>query len=144
MARIYALACIFNTCNCWHVLPWVCFSWAALHLEARPICCIRGLKPSLVIGQKAQIGPNSFTPRGRANSLCKRVEILTCDWPKGSKSAPTPLHLEAGPIWWCDFFKLQNVCYDTPWAPWIGCTQNGGSILGLEANIIFHSKKLLK
>jgi CHASE3 domain sensor protein len=25
-----------------------------------------------------------FTPRGQANSLCKRLEILTCDWPKGS------------------------------------------------------------
>jgi hypothetical protein len=32
----------------------------ALHLEARPICCIRGLKSSLVIGQKAQIGPISL------------------------------------------------------------------------------------
>jgi hypothetical protein len=39
----------------------------ALHLEAGPICCVRGLKSSLVIGQKAQIGPNPFTPRGRAN-----------------------------------------------------------------------------
>jgi hypothetical protein len=25
-----------------------------------------------------------FTPRGRVNLLCKRLEILTCDWPKGS------------------------------------------------------------
>jgi hypothetical protein len=25
-----------------------------------------------------------FTLRGRANSLCKRLEILTRDWPKGS------------------------------------------------------------
>jgi hypothetical protein len=40
---------------------------AALHLEAGPIRCVRGLKPSLVIGQKAQIGPNPFTPRGRAD-----------------------------------------------------------------------------
>jgi hypothetical protein len=39
----------------------------SLHLEARPICCIRGLKSSLVIGPKAQISPISFTPRGRAN-----------------------------------------------------------------------------
>jgi hypothetical protein len=30
---------------------------AALHLEAGPIRCVRGLKSSLVIGQKAQIGP---------------------------------------------------------------------------------------
>jgi hypothetical protein len=37
---------------------------AALHLEAGPIRCVRGLKSSLVIGQKAQIGPNPFTPRG--------------------------------------------------------------------------------
>jgi hypothetical protein len=54
----------------------MCFVWecyygggfrAALHLEAGPIRCVRGLKPSLVIGQKAQIGPNPFTPRGRAD-----------------------------------------------------------------------------
>jgi hypothetical protein len=49
------------------------------HLEIRSICCVRGLKSSLVIGQKVQIGPNPFTPRGRANSLCKGLEILTCD-----------------------------------------------------------------
>ena len=40
---------------------------AALHLEAGPIRCVRGLKSSLVIGQKAEIGPNPFTPRGRAD-----------------------------------------------------------------------------
>jgi hypothetical protein len=40
---------------------------AALHLEAMQIRCVRGLKSSLAIGQKAQIGPNPFTPRGRAN-----------------------------------------------------------------------------
>jgi hypothetical protein len=40
---------------------------AALHLEAGPIHCVRGLKYSLVIGQKAQIGPNLFTPKGRAD-----------------------------------------------------------------------------
>jgi hypothetical protein len=40
---------------------------AALHLEAGPIRCVKGLLSSLVIGQKAQIGPNPFTPRGRGN-----------------------------------------------------------------------------
>jgi hypothetical protein len=49
------------------VADWTCCSWgragalrvrAALHLEAGPIRCVRGLKASLVIGQKAQIGPN--------------------------------------------------------------------------------------
>jgi hypothetical protein len=25
-----------------------------------------------------------FTPRGRTNLLCKRLENLTCDWPKAS------------------------------------------------------------
>jgi hypothetical protein len=40
---------------------------AALHLEAVPIRCVRGLKSSLVIGQKAQISPNPFTPRGWAD-----------------------------------------------------------------------------
>jgi hypothetical protein len=37
---------------------------ATVHLEAGPICCVRGLKSSLVIGQKAQIGPKPFTPKG--------------------------------------------------------------------------------
>jgi hypothetical protein len=32
-----------------------------------------------------------FTPRSRANSLCKRLETLTCDWPKGS-NWPQPLY----------------------------------------------------
>jgi hypothetical protein len=33
---------------------------------------------------KAQKFPyGRFTPRGRANLLCKRLEILTCDWSKG-------------------------------------------------------------
>jgi hypothetical protein len=40
---------------------------AALHLEAGPICCVRGLKSSLVIGQKAQIGPKPFTPKGQGD-----------------------------------------------------------------------------
>jgi hypothetical protein len=40
---------------------------AALHLEAGPIRCVRGLKSSLVIGQKAQISPNPLTPRGHAD-----------------------------------------------------------------------------
>ena len=40
---------------------------AALHLEAGPIRCVRGLKSSIVKDQKAQIGSNSFTPRGQAD-----------------------------------------------------------------------------
>jgi hypothetical protein len=39
----------------------------ALNLEDGPIRCVRGLEFSLVIGQKAQIGPNPFTPRARAD-----------------------------------------------------------------------------
>jgi hypothetical protein len=39
----------------------------ALHLEAGPIRCVRSLKSSLVTGQKAEINPNPFTPRGRAD-----------------------------------------------------------------------------
>jgi hypothetical protein len=84
---------------------------AALHLEAGPICCVRGLKSSLVIDQKAQIGPNPFTPKGHADLV----------------------------LW----ILFLNVCYDTARARWIGCTQNGGPILGLEANVIFHLKKRL-
>jgi hypothetical protein len=36
-------------------------------LKVKPIHCVRGLKSSLVIGQKAKIGLNPFTPRGRAD-----------------------------------------------------------------------------
>jgi hypothetical protein len=58
---------------------------AALHLKAGPICCVRGLKSSLVIGQKAQIGPNPFTPRGRADLVVwifsiKKLYVMT--WPE--------------------------------------------------------------
>jgi hypothetical protein len=80
---------------------------AALHLEAEPIRCVRGLKSSFVIGQRAQIGPNPFTPTRRADLV----------------------------VW---FFNLKNVCYDTAQARWIGCTQNGRPILGLEANVRAH------
>jgi len=34
---------------------------ASLHLEARPIYYVRGLKYSLVIGQRVKIGSNPFT-----------------------------------------------------------------------------------
>jgi hypothetical protein len=40
---------------------------AALHLETGPIHFVKGLKSSLVIGQKAKINPNPFTPRGQAD-----------------------------------------------------------------------------
>src|SRR6202048_5044981 len=40
---------------------------AALHLEAEPIRCVRGLKSSIVIGQKVEINPNPFTHGGRAD-----------------------------------------------------------------------------
>jgi hypothetical protein len=50
-----------------------------LHLEVGSICCVRGFKSSLVIGQKVEISPSPFTPRGRAKLLCKRFQILTCD-----------------------------------------------------------------
>jgi hypothetical protein len=35
-------------------------------------------------GAPTHASKGRFTPRGRANSLCKRLEILTCDWSKGS------------------------------------------------------------
>jgi hypothetical protein len=55
----------------------------ALHLEVTPIRYVRGLKSSLVIGQRF-------------------------------KSVLTPLHLEAGPIWWYDLLLLlENAGYDT-------------------------------
>ena len=36
-----------------------------------------------VLGGWSPIFEGCFTPTGRANSLCKRLEILTCDWLKG-------------------------------------------------------------
>ena len=33
-----------------------------VHLEAGSIHCVKGLKSSLVIGQKVQTSPNPFTP----------------------------------------------------------------------------------
>ena len=38
------------------------------------------------ITQWDQLGP-FFTPRGHANSLSKRLEILTCDWSKSSNQS---------------------------------------------------------
>jgi hypothetical protein len=40
---------------------------ATLHLEVGPIRCVRGLKSSLVMGQKVEIGPNPFTPKGQVD-----------------------------------------------------------------------------
>jgi len=40
---------------------------ATLHLEVRPICCVRGPKSSLVLGQKVEISPNPFIPSIGAN-----------------------------------------------------------------------------
>jgi hypothetical protein len=31
----------------------------------------------------ATLNKGHFTPRGRADLLCKRLKILTCNWPKG-------------------------------------------------------------
>jgi hypothetical protein len=38
----------------------------------------------IVVELVGQLSKGRFTPRGRGNSLCKRLEILTCDWSKGS------------------------------------------------------------
>jgi hypothetical protein len=46
---------------------------AAVHLEAGPIRCLKGLKSSLVIGQKVEIDPNPFTPRGRGDLVVQNV-----------------------------------------------------------------------
>jgi hypothetical protein len=51
---------------------------AALHLKARPLRRVRGLKSLLVIGQKVQIGPNPFTPRGHANLVVLLFLIKKC------------------------------------------------------------------
>jgi len=75
--------------------------------RANSLCKRLEIVTIVVIGQKAQIGPNPFTPRGRADLV----------------------------VW---FFKLKHVCYEMAQAHWIGCVQNGGPILGLKANVIFH------
>ena len=49
---------------------------AALRLKSGSICSVRGLKSSLAIGQKAQIGPNSFVPRGWANVVVLVIEKM--------------------------------------------------------------------
>jgi hypothetical protein len=60
-----------------------CHLRAALNLEAGPIRCIGSLKSSLVIGQKAEIGLNPFTSRGRADLVILPKPYLlllaTCD-----------------------------------------------------------------
>jgi len=52
---------------------------ATLHLEIRPTCCVRGLKSSIVIIQKFEIGPNPNTwtsnQFGRMNFLFKKDMI---------------------------------------------------------------------
>jgi hypothetical protein len=51
----------------------------------------------------------NITPRGRANSLCKkRLEILTCDWPKGSNRSQ-PLYTWR-PGWFGSMISLIKIC----------------------------------
>jgi hypothetical protein len=53
----------------------------ALHLEAGLICCVRGLKSSLVIGQKAQLRSNPFTTTGLIKKMT-RPELVELGAPK--------------------------------------------------------------
>jgi hypothetical protein len=67
---------------------------AALHLEASPVCCVRGLKrhntPYCILGHHDQYRANGLAVMPVLDTgiifsfSCKRLEILTCDWPKGS------------------------------------------------------------
>jgi hypothetical protein len=75
----------------------------ALHLEAGPIRCGRGLKTSLVIGQKAQIGPNPLHLEA-GPIRCGRGLKSSLVIGQKAQIGPNPLHLEAGPIWWYDFY----------------------------------------
>jgi hypothetical protein len=56
--------------RCQHITGWTWKDWD-----------FDRLSPTL---KKTKETEGRFTPRGRANLLCKRLEILTCDWPKGS------------------------------------------------------------
>ena len=58
---------------------------------------------------------------------------------KRLKSLPTPSLLEAGLIWWYDYFNQKMYVVTRPELVEL-CTQNGGQILGLEANVILHQE----
>jgi hypothetical protein len=88
-------------------------------------------------GAPTHASKGRLTPRGRANSLCKRLVILTCDWSKGSNRSQPLYTYMPGRFGGMNYF-IKNVINDTARACWIGCTQNGGPILGLEANVTFH------
>jgi hypothetical protein len=74
--RLCAISIKQQNYNWWHWSNTI--FRATLHLEAGLIRCLGGLKSSLVIGQKAQIGPNPFTPRGRADSVVWFFLIIKC------------------------------------------------------------------
>jgi hypothetical protein len=48
-----------------------------LHLEVEPLHCVRGLKSPLVIGQKVEINPNPFIPKGWAVLVVSKIQGLT-------------------------------------------------------------------
>jgi hypothetical protein len=60
-------SCCYMTSHGGHFDTYTTWLRAASHLEVGPFRCVKGLKSSLVIGQKDEIDPNPFTPRGRPN-----------------------------------------------------------------------------
>jgi hypothetical protein len=73
----------------------------ALHLEAGPIRCVRrGLESSLVIGQKAEFGPDPFTPRGQADLMVWIFLIKRCMVWHGPSSLDW-----VNPRWRANFFQ---------------------------------------
>jgi hypothetical protein len=70
--RVEEPICKVTVGECHPKKKYACLEPFKAHFESMPFLrqggdALRGLKSSLVIGQKAQIGPNPFTPRGWAN-----------------------------------------------------------------------------
>ena len=89
---------------------------AALHLQAGPIRCVRGLKSSLVTGSNRSQCLSTYRLDRFGGMNFFITKCMLCHGPS-SLNGPKMCML---------------------------CTQNGGSILGLKANVIFQQKTLLK
>ena len=100
------LTCGLMHRNAWNFSGYYVPLRVALHLKAGPLCCVRGLKSSLVIGQKVEIGPIPFTPRGWVDSMVcfflkKNQKVHGQTWPELVKlGAPkmTGQFLASGPM----------------------------------------------
>jgi hypothetical protein len=76
---------INSTLRLWHINS---HHWIKCYLiDTRMqnlIWCFHGLLLLVNHRLRFELRATNITPRGRANSLCKRLGILTCGWSKGS------------------------------------------------------------